>query len=124
MFTSHFITDVGSIFLKTQDTTHVLEFIPFLHTTTAISAHQYHNLTPTQCCSSAGETNGERGRERQRGSSARGRRERNAQEKNEQLETHTAREEERAGSGRETGGGTVKKWGKPINGESLRDQPG
>lgn len=39
---------------------------------------------------------------------------------------HTAREEEEAAGGRQKGGGggTVKNWGKPINGESQRDQRG
>lgn len=47
-------------------------------------------------------------------------------EENEQLEMHTAREEEEAAGGRQKGGGggTVKNWGKPINGESQRDQRG
>lgn len=50
------------------------------------------------------------------------------EEKNEQLETHTATERRRrrrdGGSGKETGRGHGEKWGKPMNRESLRDQPG
>lgn len=99
--------------------------IPQIFLPTAV---QYHNLTPrphgtpqsphfsqTHCCSSAGETNRERGGgERQRGCRSETFRRSMSSKRGGEIEA----------AGERDGRGHGEKWGKPINRESLRDQPG